>query len=485
MRRLIFVSMATVLFAAPLCVSLGEAAAQALPRYQITDLGTLGGDSTRGAAINSSGQVAGSSETSAGQTRAFLWDGAYMQDLGTPGELASGATAINDHGQVTGAFRRVPDWPWCEEWPGSCPQFEIAFLWNGEEIIEYVPNWFAKGVAINANGQVLVEHGFDEWPWNTSVWDESRSVSLKPIDGMAQGLAINDSGVVTGRFGLQWYERAFVWDSSADQMHDLGTLGGQGSTGYDINAEGHVVGYASTDRSPADWWGESRAFVWYGASLYEMGTLGGNYSVAYKINNAGQVAGVSNTLDGTRHAFLWDESGMRDLGTLGGTESFPLALNDSGLVTGFSATSDNLQVRAFVWDGSAMHDLNQLITQTISEMPLLWQGEDLNDVGQILASGYNSAGQDRAYVLTPISLLFSRLLDDATGVGPGKALERGVANAISYYDAVDLGATCSTLEGFVSQVGTFAGQRNAKVTAAEAEKLLGDAYAIHAALGCP
>ena len=54
-------------------------------QYNVTDLGTLGGDSSDGYAINDSGQVAGFSDTSADEFHAFLYSDGVMQDLGTLG----------------------------------------------------------------------------------------------------------------------------------------------------------------------------------------------------------------------------------------------------------------------------------------------------------------------------------------------------------------------------------------------------------------
>ena len=70
---------------------------------RIVDLGTLGGTSSSGVAINDSGQIAGHSSTTNLLDHAFRWTRrGGMQDLGTLGGPFSFATAINDRGQVTG-----------------------------------------------------------------------------------------------------------------------------------------------------------------------------------------------------------------------------------------------------------------------------------------------------------------------------------------------------------------------------------------------
>ena len=71
--------------------------------YSITDLGTLPGGSYSSAyAINSNGQVVGSSDTAAGALHAFLYSDGAMVDLGSVIATNSIANGINDAGQVVG-----------------------------------------------------------------------------------------------------------------------------------------------------------------------------------------------------------------------------------------------------------------------------------------------------------------------------------------------------------------------------------------------
>src|SRR5262249_989699 len=94
--------------------------------YQLIDVGTLGGPSSRGsseppqAVIHSSGTIVGGSETSLPTPEpgcynpignpdclimhAFAWRGSHLRDLGTlPGGHYSTALEINEMGQIVGA----------------------------------------------------------------------------------------------------------------------------------------------------------------------------------------------------------------------------------------------------------------------------------------------------------------------------------------------------------------------------------------------
>lgn len=342
-----------------------HAAAAIPPAYHVTDLGTLvDGNGSSGTGINTGGQVTGSSNTSEGEGRAFLWTpttpngtSGTMQDLGTLGGTDSGGwPGINDSGQVTGG--------------SSTNSVYHAFLYDG------------------------------------TIHD------LGTLGGDSEGRDINDSGHVIGVSGLTGNatHHAFLYDGV---MHDLGTLGGTFSGGWGINDGGHVTGHSYTT---GDDYTTTRAFLWTpttpnGASgtMLDLGTLGGPSSEGFGINASGHVTGGSYTAEYAQHAFLYDGA-MHDLGTLGGTISTGQGINDSGMVTGWSYTNsdDTGDTHAFVYsEESGMVDLNSLI-DPLAGWTLI-RGWAINAAGQITGTGAIGEHQ-HAFLLTPVPEPASLLL---------------------------------------------------------------------------
>ncbi len=73
-------------------------------------------------------------------------------------------------------------------------------------------------------------------------------------------------------------------------------------------------------------------------TVTDLGTLGGNYSYAYGINANGQVVGDSGTASG-KHAFLYSSSTMMDLNSLitpssGWMLEAATSINDLGQIVG-------------------------------------------------------------------------------------------------------------------------------------------------------
>jgi probable HAF family extracellular repeat protein len=331
--------------------------ATAAGAYAVTELPTLGGDTSAALALNNAGQVVGGAETAAGAMHAVLWDRGTLTDLGTLGGATSQTSGINNRGQVAGD-------------------------------------------ALTAGGE---QHIF--------LWAAGRLTDLGTLGGpLARGLRINDAGQVVGFSttapGQELNDpkaRAFLYRDGA--MRDLGTLpGGGGSRANGINDAGQATGAA------ADAGGVVRPVVWDGGRLVALGTLPG-YPAGFgiRINAAGQVCGWLTTAgaplfgvapDLPLRAFFSSGGQVVDLGTLGGKNSQAYGLNDAGQVTGTAQLADG-SAHAFLWERGVLTDLNALLPAGSGWV--LQQAAAINAAGQIAGMGTLN-GQQRGFLLTPVAM---------------------------------------------------------------------------------
>ncbi|WP_455203199.1 choice-of-anchor Q domain-containing protein [Kaarinaea lacus] len=111
----------------------------------LTTLGHFGGGSSTAVDINNAGQVVGSATNSAGQWRAFMWEGGFLYELeASPDTINSRALAINDSGLIVG------------EMDGR------AVAWKGGQLFDlsdYVDASYGlvltKAVAVNNKSQIV------------------------------------------------------------------------------------------------------------------------------------------------------------------------------------------------------------------------------------------------------------------------------------------------------------------------------------------
>jgi len=198
--------------------------------FSLTDIGTLGGNSSYASAINEYGQVVGSSTTADGQGRAFLWEkSSGMTNLGTiPSNYnycysygydycnsytSSYATAINDYGQVIG-ISSIADGRRAFLWDKNSGMINLGTL-EGFDSNGYIIK-FSVATEMNNYGQVVGYSLIAGGRMRPFFWDKSSGISdLKdlvwaPGWTLNSVVGINNAGQMAGSGYYNGQQRAFV-----------------------------------------------------------------------------------------------------------------------------------------------------------------------------------------------------------------------------------------------------------------------------------
>jgi probable HAF family extracellular repeat protein len=190
--------------------------------------------------------------------------------------------------------------------------------------------------------------------------------------------------------------RAFVAGADGELL-DLGA-DGERSFGWDIGADGQVVGIVQTVGATSQEDGPMRAVLWTDGTATELPTLGGDFSQALAINDSGDIAGASSVESGTSavvYACRWQNGQAENLGTLGGY-SVANDLNDQGWIVGGSGIAVDgtpasvvaAGARAVLWQDGEFIVLGTLGGD-------ISQARAINETGQI--AGYSTTGPDQTF----------------------------------------------------------------------------------------
>ena len=301
--------------------------------YTIQETGSLGRNSTL-TSVNNNGVAAGWAFVNDSLTHAFRWSNGNLTDIGTLGGNSSYAYGINDNGIIVGQSNASQGGPlrpvkyengaWTDLGTLGGPTGAAFGINNLDEIVGQT----------DKSGGLVTTHGF--------FWKNGVMSDLVTLGGQfSTAFAVNSNSRAAGVAALSGFNgnHAATWLNSV--VTDLGTLGGSFGAAKAINDRGDVVGYASASGvSP------TRAFLRLngGAANLPLGALGGPTlnSQALGINHNGVIVGWSEaTGDTVHHAFVIFGVGntMLDLNTLlppasGWKLLEATAVNEAGVIVG-------------------------------------------------------------------------------------------------------------------------------------------------------
>jgi uncharacterized membrane protein len=314
-------------------------------------------------------------------------------------------TGINSAGLVVGD---TPALPCCER----------AVLWRSGRTTDLgvvrSSVTYSTAVAINDRAQVLAED-FRPLPGGhrAFVWQDGQGRDVPFPDGEAEtfGLGLNNLGHVLvyadaylGQLSFQALGVYLVRDGQVVRV-DSPEFTARHVTNNLLNDRDQIAGIDPVTRAVAVWQdGRVVATVPLPNLLY---------SEPVGINNSGDVIGTwtergaprpdGATAIGPSHGFLWQGGRLIELPPLpGDAYVLPRALNERGQVVGVSYPPDSGPGRAVLWQNGRPVELSTLLPPGAG-----WDSLDVptgvNDLGQIVGTGYVRKGQPRGFLLTPLA----------------------------------------------------------------------------------
>jgi len=183
----------------------------------MTNLGTLGGSTSKGLAIDDSenARIVGYSYTTDQHKHAFIWQNGVMQDIGTLGGNASVARSINNAGEVVGYSIASNNQP-------------HAFIWLNNQIFDL--NNLVESDWVIADAYHITQQGHI----------------------LALAVKDNESQYVILDSGNAWPERVTSTPTETVELTQLSSFGGQHqeeviAAATDANNNYYSVGYSSSD----------------------------------------------------------------------------------------------------------------------------------------------------------------------------------------------------------------------------------------------
>ncbi len=305
-----------------------------------------------------------------------------------PGATSAHVSAINSSGQMAGtSFNTGSFWE------------RLPAIWAADGTVTELPAIQIYNYAedINDTGQVAVSAAPESGPsGNGYVLFKGVKTIIPPLPGgnpnSVSVAGINRLGQVVGTsVTASGAQHAYLYTNGTSI--DLGTLPGYVqifATG--VNDAGQVVGFTSNNGTDIGGFKPNRAFLWSNGVLTDLGSLRGyDGFVAGSINNKGQVLGnAHNSSSGAEITFLWNNGVMQALpGT--SNDFHANAINDLGQIVGTLRTGGPA-----LWQNGVVEDLSNHFDRPLSSAGAI------NNLGQIAGAVSTINGNQLIFRLTPV-----------------------------------------------------------------------------------
>lgn len=380
--------------AVPIRFAAQEGLSHPSTHYGVIDLGTLGGTSSGGNAINNRGWVTGSSNIT-GDTAALatLWRDGQQIPLGTLGGPSSNVAwpVKNNFGLISGITENGIHDPLGETF--SCPAFGFS---SGNSCVAFA--WFAGKMTqlpgLGGNNSV----GGGDNDWGQIVGWAENNVHDPTCAGISAGNGADPPGTQFLQFEATLWERNLQGNWQVRQLPPF--PGDSDGAATAINDLGQVVGISGRCDVALGSYSAIHAVLWQNGKPISLGTLGGSaWNTPEAINNRGVVVGfdngpndvVNSQLQFRFLAFIWTtDHGMQSLGTLpGDAMSEATDINDENQIVGVSYTDFQFgNPRAFLYESGKMIELNNLLTTSAQSNFFVFSTGGINDSGQIGAQAF-------------------------------------------------------------------------------------------------
>jgi probable HAF family extracellular repeat protein len=179
----------------------GETHAFVWRHGEMTDLGTLGGNSSTPVAIDDGGQIVGVSTTADGEEHAFLWKNGTMQDIGSgirpaafnnagliAGTSPAGGAVIWQKGELQAVgderIRRALLVNERGDVAAKEEDGDVLWIWNKGVLTNVSGNRYANPIALNNQGELIAVGSYGGFPvasFNSIVWQDRVTTILPAL----------------------------------------------------------------------------------------------------------------------------------------------------------------------------------------------------------------------------------------------------------------------------------------------------------------